>query len=1134
MSNLQINDTSERKKALDLSCSFIVQAPAGSGKTELLTQRFLKLLAYGVQSPEEIIAVTFTKKAAAEMQDRIINALHFAQINPKPSDDFAATTWQFAKDTLKQDQKLNWQLLTNPNRLRIQTIDALCMSLTQQMPILSRFGSQPKISDYPKALYEKATRNVLENIGEKTDWHDALLQLLEHLDNNVSKVENLLINMLSKRDQWLPYVAQTHTQTELRTSLEKGLVAITADQLEKIDGLFSNELANELIELANFAANNLQNTGVESDILSCINLKSLPDKALHSKSIWLGIAQLLLTKQGTLRKVADKKIGFPATSSTKDKTEKALYEMMKTQMKLFLEKLETNVDFVEALHELRITPPFKYHDNQWQTLSALLKLLPIAAAQLVLVFREKSEVDFAEVTQAALMALSTFDEPTDLALSLDYQIKHILVDEFQDTAISQLHLLELLTAGFQKNDGRTLFIVGDPMQSIYRFRQAEVGLFLRARHEGIGHINLIPLTLSANFRSSKTMVDWINTHCSAMFPTHEDISDGAVTYNNAIATHQTKDTAVEIHALIDATATLEAEHIVNIIKQHQNAHPKDSIAILVKARSHLFEILPMLRANNLPYRAIEIEKLDCRPIIQDLYALTKALLHPADRTAWFSILRAPWCGLTLKDLQIIASPETNTTILDNIQQKEMTENLSKDGQNRLATLKIILLKALTNRRRKSLRDFIHNTWIDLKAPACYTESADLDDATHYFELLDKLDVGSDIKDFTLLEEKITQLYASPDVTENEQLQVMTIHKAKGLEFNTVIIPGLQHSTMSDEAQLLLWAERPRTHKENDLILAPIKASHEINDPIYDFLSCEIKKKNNFEGLRLLYVAMTRAKNYLHLLGSASTTDNGETLKNPTPTSFLGYLWPLIRKNFFEKLHSEHSTQTSTVKPPHTPSEGIRRLSNIIKTNASPIQADINEPIILDNNFIQQNYHAAIGTLVHQILQQISIDGINTWHTEHLDKNHTAWKNILLQLGVLPHEIDSAADQACRAITNTLADTKGRWILNDHTAAQSEYRLTLKNGKQIIIDRTFIDENNIRWIIDYKTTDETIEAVDDFIKTAKQQHLKQIENYAAAIKHFGNEKIHAALYYPLQKIWIEWEIINDEDTPQQAQ
>ena len=113
-------------------------------------------------------------------------------------------------------------------------------------------------------------------------------------------------------------------------------------------------------------------------------------------------------------------------------------------------------------------------------LGAILELLPLAAAHLKVVFAEHGETDFTEVAQAAVRALGTPEEPTDLLLALDTRIKHILVDEFQDTSYSQFELIERLTSGWQPDDGRTLFLVGDPMQSIYRFREAKVALFLQA------------------------------------------------------------------------------------------------------------------------------------------------------------------------------------------------------------------------------------------------------------------------------------------------------------------------------------------------------------------------------------------------------------------------------------------------------------------------------------------------------------------------------------------------------------------------------------------------------------------------------------------------------------------------------
>jgi len=125
---------------------------------------------------------------------------------------------------------------------------------------------------------------------------------------------------------------------------------------------------------------------------------------------------------------------------------------------------------------------------------------------------ERGEADFTEIAQGAVRALGTAEAPTDLLLSMDASVRHILVDEFQDTSFSQWELLVLLTSGWQPNDGRTLFLVGDPMQSIYRFRDAQVALFLKAQSEGLGSVQLEPLTLTTNFRSHAGLVDWVQCH----------------------------------------------------------------------------------------------------------------------------------------------------------------------------------------------------------------------------------------------------------------------------------------------------------------------------------------------------------------------------------------------------------------------------------------------------------------------------------------------------------------------------------------------------------------------------------------------------------------------------------------------
>ncbi len=476
-----IADQQQRQAALNPKKSFIVQAPAGSGKTELLIQRFLVLLAQ-VKQPEEILAITFTKKSSAEMRTRIINALINASDTPEPEATHAKTTWNLAKAALQRNQIAGWHLLENPNRLRIQTIDSFNAYLTKQLPILSNFGAPPEITDDPTALYRTAVQEFLMYLEDNTDWSNAIAQLLIHLDNDFNKVENLLINLLEKRDQWLPYITLNANDPALREKLETHLANVVIDTLANLQKHFPKEDAAELMDLANFAANNLLKENSKSSIIHCSNLTSLPGITLSDKAIWLGLSELLFTKECQLRKQFSKKIGFPAATSSKNPYEKNLFDAMKQRMSDLVDALQSQVEFISAIAELKLAPNCQYEENQWQLLDALHQILRIVVAQLKLVFQQRGKIDYIENAQGALSALGTDEAPTDLVLALDYQIQHILIDEFQDTSNSQYRLIEKLTAGWTCNDGRSLFVVGDPMQYIYRLRESEVGYFIRALH----------------------------------------------------------------------------------------------------------------------------------------------------------------------------------------------------------------------------------------------------------------------------------------------------------------------------------------------------------------------------------------------------------------------------------------------------------------------------------------------------------------------------------------------------------------------------------------------------------------------------------------------------------------------------
>ena len=188
-------DRLARLRALDVA-SFIVEAPAGAGKTELLTQRYLRLLAV-VEHPEEVLALTFTNKAATEMRDRILHSLETAAGGVLPEAAHKQQTFHLARTVLAHDGERNWGLLDHPGRLRITTLDALCASLARQMPYLSRFGSQPGVAEDAAAHYATAARRTLEMVEAEGADADVVAAALAFMDNNAGRLENLRIKVVT-------------------------------------------------------------------------------------------------------------------------------------------------------------------------------------------------------------------------------------------------------------------------------------------------------------------------------------------------------------------------------------------------------------------------------------------------------------------------------------------------------------------------------------------------------------------------------------------------------------------------------------------------------------------------------------------------------------------------------------------------------------------------------------------------------------------------------------------------------------------------------------------------------------------------------------------------------------------------
>ncbi|CAI2718454.1 UvrD-helicase domain-containing protein [Nitrospina watsonii] len=1122
----RIHDQDQRDRALDATQSFIVQAPAGSGKTELLIQRFLKLLAR-VEKPEHILAMTFTRKAAGEMQTRIVQALTTAAQGEPPESEHSRQTYRLALEVLKQDARHEWNLLDNPIRLKIQTIDSFCMSLIKQTPVLSGIGSLLDIEENADNLYRQTAQRMLARLEEASPTGDAVRRLLKRLDNNKGKFLDRMIQLLQKRDRWMLTFfenrLETPSSTESRDEQEQALSELVEARLQAADALFSDALKAQLLPFFRYAGENIHASQSGSDLATLKDLAEFPEPLSTGLPIWKIIASMLVTDGGTVRKKMDKRMGFPAKNDGGNQDLKQEYQYI-------LESLASDSALIAVLNDIKSLPEPRFEDSDWEFLESMFHLLPEIEKALRQVFIQSGNTDYSELSLSALTSLGGEMTPTDLLLKYDVKLHHILVDEFQDTSYKQYKLLSLLTEGWTPDDGRTLFIVGDPMQSIYRFRDAEVSFFNKVKQNGIGPVSLVPLQLSSNFRSQAHLVHWVNACFETLDRETESGGtadlEGAIDYEPSHAERAaTTEQAVVYHPFIKTETEQEAFQLVDVIRGLQTDHPGATTAILVRSRTHLESLMPHLQEAGIPLRAENIDKITDRSAILDLWSLMRALLDPHDRIAWLSILRAPWCGLHLEDLHRLCLLDSSTPLWQLMNEPSRQQTLTTDGQARLARMVEKLTPVLDALPGENFRDLLEGCWIDLGGPACVERSQWPDIDVFFGEVSKTLDKG-DYDTLYRFDRVLERLYASPPALEGSPVQIMTMHQAKGLEFDFVLLPGLGKKTGKDEKQLIFWL----THQKH-MLFAPIQETGEKDSAIYKFLNTLNKARDQHEMRRLLYVSVTRAKQQLHLFGHVTLDDEAAEIKNPPANSMLGHLWPHVQTGWEEQLTMGSTGGPSQYRPKPKPPH-LRRLAREFQPPTPPPDIETGRPLdIREEREDRPPYYWAgnearfLGNVLHRCFKDIADQGLNTWDEKNPESMKPAFKAALLNEGLPFDRAGAVAEKGVRALQNILDDEQvGRWILDAHEDAASEFALTFAK-KDIfsnrIIDRTFVDAEGTRWIIDYKTGEHQGSSLESFFEAEEKRYAPQLQAYAEILRAKGETRpIKLALYYPLHRRLVE--------------
>ena len=489
-------DQAVRDQALGPLEGFHLEAPAGSGKTSVLLARFLTLLAR-VDAPEEMLALTFTRKAAGELRARVM-ALLWERQDPGPDASPLELRLRELAAAVFRRHGDEAQLKLTPERLPIMTFHGFGAQLLKLAPQEAGVPLAFTLLEEDEARWLKAEaldemRRRLNLRSPRDPVRQALIRRLVRLNNDWGRLAQELSGLLSRRDSlgdFLNLARVSRDAAAYRQLLEERFQLVLQPSLEELRA-----------SLAGCALGQVW-PGFWRDLQGSANgnliLPELPGSAPADLPAWQALSEILLTKAGDPRKRLSPKDGFPEGFDQK-------------KWSPLIQDLPGPV--VRTLKQCRNLTPTGASPEEAAALQDLVILVGEALSVYEQLCARKGALDFIDL-EAATLNLLTEDDPTEVMLRLDWRLKHLLVDEFQDTSVNQMQLLCRLMAGWQAGTGRTLMVVGDPKQSIYGWRQAKPRLFMASRNGlpcgGSAPLPLTPLTLTTNFRATRTLITWAN------------------------------------------------------------------------------------------------------------------------------------------------------------------------------------------------------------------------------------------------------------------------------------------------------------------------------------------------------------------------------------------------------------------------------------------------------------------------------------------------------------------------------------------------------------------------------------------------------------------------------------------------
>lgn len=1113
-------DSRARETALDITRSHHVEAPAGSGKTMLLVTRFIKLLGC-VRHPHEILALTFTNKAAGEMKTRIGTLLQKANSGLPPANNLEASLLESARKALERHDSKRF-LLLSPEGLQVTTFHGFCYALVRRAPLEAGVPPESMVIDEEEreTLLNESIRKMIRDVvslpegaPERVAFENRLLRL----NNNLPALVEEISDLVKRRDLFSDLVEALGAYANLD---EFGAV-LTRRMGRVVEGFL--RVASESFGTTSLCSDwagfhhHLKEAGApNADTLP----ENVPGIAWEDLTAWKVVAEALTTKSGKPRR----KTG-PATGGFYKGFSKGPWGEQVRALQ---------VEATRILCDLKDLPEPEVSLTDMDALSDLIILVAQAISTYETRCRQQHVLDFAGLEQAALRTLAE-DVPSDLQLLLDHRIQQILVDEFQDTSRSQWILLQRLCAGWTPGDGRTLFLVGDPKQSVYAFRKAEVRLFLEAKKgvpiSGQGLLPVTNIQLEANFRTQAPLVEWTNRFFSRTgMANPKDAFDEvpfqlSTAHPSLLSRYDTDGSPVSLslffkEGAISSPAEAEAEWLARAVQNVAERSPGASIGILLFTRNRLSLYLNALRRIGQALRVKEGLRVAEQPEVVHLYQIARALCRPHDDLAWASLARSPWSWVSSTLLLEIArmSPAAWS--------QKFRLGVGKHPE----VARIQEAMELGRRRvgRDPLAEVVRTVWAALDGPSSVAArfgAEGVGNCRLFLEILESVDAGIPEETLLRLDSVLETVYApeAPD-TAGAPVDLMTVHAAKGLEFDAVFLPYLDRHPLAGSLPPPYLLERSSEPPGRPLIA--MGPDRRLGEPEagYPLLKRLADGRRLGEAKRILYVGITRARKQLFLSGIAKHSDRGPI---PPKDSYLD----LILTDTTENDETLISVFHNPVGPGVTrkTSKELKPLPHPVPFHVQPLPYVMETPSELVDTFEHEwnaredetevVEHAAIGgTITHRLIQTL-------WHDGTIPETQRI-ATALASEGMDPDAAISLAKQIADDLTACRKEPLFQWLLDQASpGGKSEYAIEAIKQEGVIqtgiLDFVRQDEDRW-WIVDFKTSRPTAEQDEaEFVKAKAARYRPQLLAYQgmlAKAQQVDISQIIVGLYFTALQKW----------------